>query len=312
MGLRILIAEEEGSFRSHLSHALDGHDVIETASGAEALEALRGDSYPLFIASMQLGDVCGLSLMKEALSLNPGAVVVATIGRTDAEAARQVLRFGAHDFLVKPCEDILMDAVLRRAMERVKLMHENENLLKSLKRNVDALSFHNARLEQLANRDELTGLYNYRYFREAFETELSRCRRHKRIMSLLFADVDSFKQFNDRQGHLAGDALLATLGRLMMSMSRKSTIVARYGGEEFVLVAPETNRQGALLYAEKLRSAVESYPFEGREAQPGGRVTMSLGVATYPDHGTDVNSLIKYADDALYRAKENGRNQVCG
>ena len=188
----------------------------------------------------------------------------------------------------------------------------NWHLLRSLKRNVDALGLQNAQLEQLANRDELTGLYNYRYFREAFEMELSRCRRHRRVLSLLFADLDCFKQFNDRQGHLAGDALLATLGQLIMSMSRKSTIVARYGGEEFVLLAPDTDRQGALLYAEKLRSAVESYPFEGRETQPGGRVTMGLGVATYPDHGTDVNSLIKYADDALYRGKNAGRNTVRG
>ena len=312
MGLRILIAEEQDSFRGDLSCALNGHHVIETASGAEALEALRGDSFPLVVTSMQLGDVCGLSLMEEAHSLNPGAVVIATIDRTDAEAARRALNSGAHDYLVKPCEDVLMAAVLRRAMREVSLVHENRNLLKSLKRNVDALGLQNARLEQLANRDELTGLHNYRFFREAFETELSRCRRHSRLLSLLFADVDFFKQFNDRQGHLAGDALLATLGKLITNMSRKSTVVARYGGEEFVLLAPETDHQGALLYAEKLRRVIESYPFEGRETQPGGRVTMSLGVATYPEHGTDVNSLIKYADDALYRGKHAGRNVVRG
>ena len=109
------------------------------------------------------------------------------------------------------------------------------------------------------------------------ETELSRCRRHERVLSVVFADVDFFKQFNDRQGHLAGDEVLANLAKLITSMSRKSTIVARYGGEEFVLLAPETAREGSLMYAEKLRTAVASHPFQGRETQPGGRVTMSLG-----------------------------------
>ena len=128
----------------------------------------------------------------------------------------------------------------------------------------------------------------------------------------MLADLDYFKKYNDTQGHLAGDELLSALGSLITRESRKSTIVARYGGEEFALLIPETDREGALKYAEKIRSLVEAYPFHGRETHPGGKITMSLGVATFPENGTDANALIKCADDALYRAKDAGRNTVCG
>ena len=164
----------------------------------------------------------------------------------------------------------------------------------------------------MATRDGLTGLFNHRYFIAAFELELARCRRHDRVLSLIFADVDFFKKYNDTQGHQAGDALLASLAQLISRESRRSTIVARYGGEEFVLLVPETGRAGALRYAERIRSTVEAYPFPVREDQEHGRITLSLGVATFPENGSDANTLLKYADSALYLAKDSGRNKVCG
>ncbi len=312
MGLRILIAEEEDSFRGHIVSALDGHHVVEAASGAEALESLRGDPFPLVITGMEMGDVSGLALMEEAKSLDPGALVVVTIDPARATEAARALRSGAHDYLVKSCEDDLLAAVLRRAIQQVTLVHENQALLSSLKRNVKALGVQNRRLEQLATRDGLTGLYNHRYFREAFEVELSRCRRYERVISLVFADIDHFKRYNDTHGHLGGDQLLSALGKLITSQSRQSTIVARYGGEEFVLLVPETDHQGALRYAEKIRSLVESHAFGECDSHASGRITLSMGVATFPEHGTDADALIKYADDALYRAKATGRNTVCG
>ena len=185
MGLRILIAEEEDSFRGHIVRALDGHHVVEAASGAEALESLRGEPFPLVITGMEMGDVSGLALMEQAKSLDPGALVVVTIDPARAPEAARALRSGAHDYLFKSCEDDVLAAVLRRAIEQVTLVRENQALLNSLKRNVEALGRQNQRLEHLATRDGLTGLYNHRYFREAFEVELSRCRRHGRVISLV-------------------------------------------------------------------------------------------------------------------------------
>ncbi len=311
MGLHILIAEEEDSCRRHIARALKGNDVVEAASGAEAIEALRSGPFPLVVTSMQVGDVCGLTIMEQTKSQDPGALVVFTVGRAGAHEAELALRSGAHDCLVKPCDDILTSAALRRAIRHATLIRENQDLLSSLKRNVEALGLQNRKLQYLATRDGLTGLFNHRYFRETFDVELSRCRRYKRVLSLVLADVDNFKKYNDSQGHLAGDRLLSTLGTLITSESRQSTIVARYGGEEFAVIMPEGDREGAIRYAEKMRALVEAYPFEGRETHPGGRITMSLGVATYPENGTDADTLIKHADDALYRAKDAGRNAVC-
>ena len=120
-----------------------------------------------------------------------------------------------------------MTAVLRRAVRHATLLRENHNLVLSLKRNVEALGLQNRRLEYLASRDGLTGLFNHRYLRETFDVELSRCVRYGRVLSFVLADIDYFKKYNDTQGHLAGDHLLSTLGGIMSTQSRKSSIVAR-------------------------------------------------------------------------------------
>jgi diguanylate cyclase (GGDEF)-like protein len=132
------------------------------------------------------------------------------------------------------------------------------------------------------------------------------------MLSLLFADIDHFKKYNDTYGHLAGDKLLSSLGRLITTQSRKSTIVARYGGEEFVLIVPEADQRAGLQYAEKIRSLVESHVFTECDLRADGGITLSMGVASFPVDGTDADMLIKCADDRLYCAKASGRNTVCG
>jgi diguanylate cyclase (GGDEF)-like protein len=156
----------------------------------------------------------------------------------------------------------------------------------------------------------LTGLYNHRYFREALEQELSRADRHKRPFSLVFMDVDHFKMFNDSNGHLAGDEALKGLSKIFRENKRASTIVARYGGEEFVALLPETSKDKALEYAELVRGRVEAARFRDYEGRELGKVTISLGVSTFPDDGTNTKILMEYADRALYKAKEAGRNRV--
>jgi diguanylate cyclase (GGDEF)-like protein len=140
--------------------------------------------------------------------------------------------------------------------------------------------------------------------------ELARARRHRRTFSLLFIDIDNFKQYNDSHGHLAGDDLLRNLAKLLQGRCRSTTVAARYGGEAFVLLVPETDSTGAQRFAEALRRLVAEHPFPGRESQPGGRVTLSLGVASYPEAGEDATALIDSADKALYQSKHRGRNTV--
>jgi diguanylate cyclase (GGDEF)-like protein len=158
-------------------------------------------------------------------------------------------------------------------------------------------------------RDPLTGLFNRRYMEETLEREVRRAVRGRRPIAVLILDLDRFKQVNDRWGHAAGDALLRGLGALLQDGSRREDVACRYGGEEFVLVLPGTSLEDAGHRAEQLRAAVKSLRLRQEDEGPGS-VSVSIGVAAYPDHALDTPGLLKAADAALYRAKREGRDRV--
>lgn len=164
------------------------------------------------------------------------------------------------------------------------------------------------RIGKMAITDELTGLYNRRHFFEQAEHVLDLAVRHKRPLSLALLDVDHFKKVNDTHGHLVGDQVLRQMGALLQEMGRKSDVLARYGGEELILLMPETDRDGAMRAADKIRQAVESMEIK---LDAGGtlKITASVGVALYQPAST-VQQFIEAADLALYQAKHSGRNRV--
>ncbi|MGB6363549.1 MAG: diguanylate cyclase [Thermoanaerobaculia bacterium] len=158
--------------------------------------------------------------------------------------------------------------------------------------------------------DGLTHVYNYRYFRDRIDHEVKREERSALSVSLLMIDIDHFKVFNDCNGHLMGNVALQELAVLMSSVVRETDVVTRYGGEEFAVILCGTKKGGALLVAEKIRKLVEETTFEGEKTQPGGILTVSIGVATSPIDATDSQNLIGKADAALYKAKSEGKNRV--
>ena len=169
----------------------------------------------------------------------------------------------------------------------------------------------NHRLEALAQTDPLTQLVNRRALTIRLVTEMERVRRYNAPLAMLLVDLDHFKLINDTYGHLAGDDVLFSVATVLKRAVRSVDTVARYGGEEFVIVLPETGKQGAISFAERIRDKLASHRFTvgGRQDI---RVTASIGVATYPATGLDsVEDLIRAADSALYRAKGSGRNLVC-
>lgn len=168
----------------------------------------------------------------------------------------------------------------------------------------------NVLLQELSVTDPLTGLYNKRYFDVRLTEELSRAGLTGQPVSLVLLDVDRFKQYNDTFGHVQGDELLRALAELLRRTCRAGDVVCRLGGEEFALILPATGAEAAAAAAERVRRAVERHPFPGREALPGGRVTVSLGIAVYPTDANDPARLVECADQALYRAKDAGRNAV--
>ena len=310
---RVLVVDDEDTIRGLIVRVLEreGYEASEAANAEQALDLYRENAFPLIVTDIYMGQMTGLDLLQEVKTLDTDAMVIVMTSNASLETATAALRAGAYDYLVKPFDDIhMISAVVNRAIDRFNLAANNRALMDHMKRNAEELERLNAQLTDMANRDPLTGLYNHRFFREALEKEVSRSARHGRVFSLVFVDIDHFKAYNDTYGHLAGDELLKHLARIFETHSRKSTITARYGGEEFVLLVPETDGEGAAALAEKLRRIVEDHPFRGSDSQSLGRITLSMGVATYPAAGEEATILIDHADKALYRSKHNGRNTV--
>lgn len=169
---------------------------------------------------------------------------------------------------------------------------------------------HIDRLEELVNKDGLTGVFNHRYFHDALKEKITISEKFKKPLSMIFVDIDYFKHYNDLYGHQKGDEVLRTIGKILRENMRKDDIAARYGGEEFAVLLPNTTEDEAMIIADKIRKIIEDTKFYGEKNQPNGVLTASMGISVYPDKAKDDISLIKSADDALYRAKFFKKNRV--
>jgi len=158
-------------------------------------------------------------------------------------------------------------------------------------------------------RDPLTGLFNRRFMNEFIENEINQASRHERTFGLMMIDMDYFKEFNDRSGHLAGDLLLKTFSSFLKKHFRSGDLLCRFGGDEFLVIMHNTNLEKTLRKAELLSEEVRELKAEC-ETESFNPITLSIGVSAYPDHGPGSENLIQRADEALYRAKTNGRNRV--
>jgi len=310
---RVLVVDDDMAIRTMVGEILtdEGYDVTLAASAEEALRVFRGGGFGLVITDIRMSGMSGVELLKEIKLVDPIVHVIVMTSYASIDSAVAVLKAGAYDYLIKPFEDLeLVLSATKRAMQSVRLIMEKEVLVQTLKQKNAELERANERLKEIAVRDGLTGLFNHRYFQEILTKEASRAARHHRELSLLFIDVDDFKKYNDTYGHQLGDTLLKQLSQIIMGAMREGDVVARYGGEEFVIILPETDSSYAVQVAEKIRKLVEDHPFRGEESQPQGRVTISLGVSSWKSEHSTVASLIQHADQALYLAKNEGKNCV--
>jgi diguanylate cyclase (GGDEF)-like protein len=157
--------------------------------------------------------------------------------------------------------------------------------------------------------DPQTGLYNRRFMEESMRREISRAARKQSSIGIIMGDLDHFKKFNDIHGHAAGDKIIAVVGRLLKDRFRLSDVACRYGGEEFLLILPESSLENTIKRAEALREEIKKLDFVF-QGQVLGMVTMSMGVASYPEHGLKIEDMLRAADTALYKAKQEGRDRV--
>jgi len=176
------------------------------------------------------------------------------------------------------------------------------------------LAIENSRLYEetvyLSNTDWLTKLWNYGRFQQLLSFEIEKAKIHCSLMSLVMMDVDNFKNFNDTHGHLKGDEALRNIAAILHNKSRKFDLVARYGGEEFAIIMPDTSKENSKLFAERLKNEVEKFFSEDTGLAPEKRLTISGGIAAYPEDATTKNELMSMADAALYQAKRSGKNKI--
>lgn len=295
---RVLVAGLEGELLGPLLARLreEGYDTITAGGGQDALDKGISMALDLCILSLSLPEVGGVDVCLRLKAHERSKQIPIIITAPDRSAKVRSAQAGADGFFVLPAElgELLLKA---RSLIAQKLNYD------FLKRNYEIAASE-------AFSDPLTGLFNLRQFWLSLDRELARARRYRRPCSLAMIDIDFFKQYNDRHGHLRGDEVLKEVGGIFGASIRNSDIAARYGGEEFVVIMPETGRDLALIAGEKLRRAVADHPFPLQETQPGGVLTVSVGIATFPDDAATARELVDAADQALYRAKRRGRNRV--
>lgn len=297
---RVMVADDDPGFVQMLSHFLheEGYEVIVAGDGAEVLT--MGTSAPpdLFIIALQLPQISGIDVclrLKSQAGTKHVPVVIVAPAPTQHEKIKSA-QAGVDGFFTKP-----LDA--KELLPTIKGLIAQKHNYELLKKSYEIAAFQ-------ASTDPLTGLFNQRQLWLILDRELERARRYGHQFSLAMIDIDNFKEYNDRHGHLQGDEVLRQAAEIFCLHIRNSDIVARYGGEEFVVVMPETGKELALLVGDKLCRAFAEYPFPLQDTQPGGCLTISMGIATFPRDAANARDLVEMADRALYRAKNMGKNRV--
>ncbi len=299
--MRVLVVEDEPVSRRMLSAAVArmGYDVVAAADGREAWDVLCAEQIGLVVTDWMMPEMDGLQLVEKIRRSELGryVYVILLTSRSESRDAAEALEAGADDFIAKPWHGDELTARLtagRRILDLQAALQE-KNLL----------------LERMTRVDGLTGIGNRRNFDEEFRRAFETARRFQRFLSVAMLDIDRFKAYNDRFGHEAGDIALRAVAAAIDEAVRTADQSFRYGGEEFCCTFPETDEPGAVVVADRLRAAVERLGIVHPENLPWGVVTISVGVAALqPPTEVDPEDLLRVADQALYRAKAQGRNRT--
>jgi len=309
--VKALLIEDTLTSATLVSHQLRkiGIEPIVARNGETGIELYKQEHPDLILLDIIMPGMDGFEVARRIRQLEQfgeWTPIIFLTARTSDADLEKAISVGGDDYLIKPVSETVLAAKVR-AMQRIAQMRFS---LLVLTRKLDDA---NQELTRLSSLDGLTGISNRRQFDETLLREWRRLGRQSRPLSMLLCDVDYFKQFNDGYGHQVGDECLKAVARTLKdTLRRPADLVARYGGEEFGVILPDTEITGALQVAEAMRSAVEGLNITHRYSKGGSVVTISIGVAsTTPLRtGSDSSVLLKRADDALYQAKQAGRNRI--
>lgn len=283
----LFLVDDEPSTLAALERLFRHNFEIHSYSNPEmALQALVELQPALVLTDATMPQMNGLDFLRRVRSAIPSTLRILLSGQVSSDELSPAINEGlVHRFFVKPWDNEILKLQVLECLQQHKILMEKD------------------RLAMLALTDPITGLGNHRFFQDQLRVEIERAKRHQRILSLLMMDVDHFKTWNDQFGHPAGDQLLKEVALILTQGLRTIDWITRYGGDEFAMILPDTSSKFAIDISERLRKK-----FAGLHQSPA-LVSLSFGIATFPDHATTPQDLIAAADKALYQAKNEGRNQ---
>ncbi len=295
----ILVVDDTDTNIEILSELLgDDYEIMAALDGEFALEIANDDMPDLILLDIMMPDMDGYEVC-EKLKLNPKTKDIPVIfitAKSDEESIEKAYDVGGIDFVTKPFKPKELKARVKTQLQVRKLINDLEKSQEELK--------------LLASTDPLTKLYNRRYFSKISEHIIDLAKRDKTLASVIMLDIDKFKVVNDTYGHSVGDEVIINLSVQLQELTRNSDIICRYGGEEFVILLPETCAKGALIISEKIREKIEmlTLPLEDNKKL---NYTVSIGVSEIQVvDDLNIEASLSRADEALYEAKESGRNRV--
>ncbi len=299
--MNILVVDDSKSIRNLVAECVRsmGHVVFFAENGQVCLSFVEQNAIDLVLMDIEMPVMNGLEATKaiRKLKKDDWFPIIFLTTRMDDTTFTDGILAGGDAYLTKPINPLRLQLTVV-AMERIYEMRQK--LYKTQKE-----------LQHLSLFDELTGLANRRNYDQTLEQQFKLAQRNKSPLSLIICDIDFFKHYNDEYGHQQGDKCLTAVAQAIGSIAKRPTDLAcRYGGEEFTVILPDTNLEGALKIAEKIRLAVYGLGIEHKASRVSAVVTLSLGVSTYFGQLTSADQLTNLADKALYTAKQKGRNTV--
>jgi diguanylate cyclase (GGDEF)-like protein len=287
--INVLVIDPDKTVRSLLKEELElvGYKVCVAGDSEEGLKLAKKTSFSIILTDLKFPGINGFEVLKKFKEMHSDVSVIGIIPYYSLKLAIEAMAKGeVLDYVTKPFNIEEVKLVLRRVADRKYLLHQAGQ--KEL-------------YQELSILDGLTGIYNRRYLDEVLRREIERAKRYSQAVSLLMIDIDDFKQYNDTHGHQTGDEILKKLASFLVEAVRATDMVFRYGGEEFAVMLPQTLKQGAIEVAKR------TINLERQNVS----ITISIGLASYPEDAADKDDLIAKSDAALYQAKQLGKDRIC-
>lgn len=292
----IMVVDDKEDTVEFMKSALEdnGHKVTGCTDTELAMEKIKNIVYDIVITDLKMPKLSGVEFVKKAKGISPRTDFIVMTGFPSVETAVECMKNGAADYLAKPLDLDYLNLIVQKSL---------------YKRTLEKRAAEREYFEQISRIDGLTGLYNHKFFHELLNAEIARADRYNYCFSLMMIDIDDFKKVNDNYGHQSGDTILKEIASIFKSFIRNTDPAVRYGGEEFAIILSQTAKQHGRVLADRIVKGVAASKIKGFTHNE--RITVSVGLAGYPDDANTDESLIRKTDEALYQAKKMGKNTLC-